>query len=68
VLREARDQGKSVAEHMSHLVVHGLLHLLGFDHDETPQAEKMEALEVTILAAIGIEDPYSGAPVKAEPS
>ena len=68
VVREARDQGKSVAEHMSHLVVHGLLHLLGFDHDETPQAEKMEALEVTILAAIGIEDPYSGAPVKAEPS
>lgn len=68
VLREARDQGKSVAEHMSHLVVHGLLHLLGYDHDETPQAEKMEALEVAILAEIGIEDPYSGAPVKAEPS
>jgi len=69
VLREARDQGKSVAEHMSHLVVHGLLHLLGFDHDGAPQAEKMEALEVAILAAIGIEDPYySGAPVKAEPS
>jgi len=68
VLREARDQGKSVAEHMSHLVVHGLLHLLGFDHDETPQAEKMEALEIAILAGIGIEDPYSDAPVKAEPS
>ncbi len=66
VLREARDQGKSVAEHMSHLIVHGLLHLLGFDHDEAPQAEKMEALEVAILAAIGIENPYRDAPMKAE--
>ncbi len=66
VLREARDQGKSVAEHMSHLIVHGLLHLLGFDHEETPQAEKMEALEVAILAGIGIENPYSDAPMKAE--
>ncbi len=68
VLREARDQGKSVAEHMSHLVVHGLLHLLGFDHDRALQAERMEALEVAILAGLGIEDPYGRAPPKAEPS
>jgi len=68
VLREARDQGKSVAEHMSHLVVHGLLHLLGFDHDETTQAERMEAIEVAILAGIGIDNPYGGTPVKGEPS
>jgi probable rRNA maturation factor len=68
VLREARDQGKSVAEHMSHLVVHGLLHLLGFDHDETPRAERMEAVEVAILAKIGIGNPYGGTPVKGEPS
>ena len=68
VLREANDQGKSVAEHMSHLVVHGLLHLLGYDHDETPQAERMEAMEIAILAGIGIENPYGGAPAKAKPS
>jgi probable rRNA maturation factor len=68
VLREARDQGKSIAEHMSHLVVHGLLHLLGFDHDETPQAERMEAIEVAILAGIGIDNPYGGTPVKTESS
>ncbi len=66
VLREARDQGKSVAEHMSHLVVHGVLHLLGYDHEEARQAAKMEALEVAILAGIGIADPYTAAPVKAE--
>ncbi|MDX1575532.1 MAG: rRNA maturation RNase YbeY [Kiloniellales bacterium] len=68
VLREARDQGKSVAEHMSHLIVHGLLHLLGFDHDEARQAEQMEALEVAILAGIGIGDPYATTPVTAEAS
>lgn len=68
VLREARDQGKSVAEHMCHLVVHGLLHLLGFDHDRAPQAERMETLEVAILASLGIEDPYGRAPPNAEPS
>lgn len=66
VLREARDQSKSVAEHMSHLVVHGLLHLLGYDHEEAHQAERMEALEVAILAGIGIPDPYAPAPAKAE--
>jgi probable rRNA maturation factor len=66
VLREARDQGKTVGAHMSHLVVHGLLHLLGFDHDEAPRAETMEALEVAILAGLGIANPYV-APAKAEP-
>lgn len=66
VLREALDQGKTVGAHMSHLVVHGLLHLLGFDHDEAPRAETMEALEVAILAGLGIANPYV-APAKAEP-
>lgn len=62
VLREARDQGKSVGEHLTHLVVHGVLHLLGFDHEEAPEAEAMEALEVAILADLGIADPYARAP------
>jgi probable rRNA maturation factor len=68
VLREARDQGKTVGAHMSHLVVHGLLHLLGFDHEEATQAEAMEALEVAILARLGIGNPYSDIPLKTEPS
>lgn len=68
VEREARDQGKSVGEHMSHLVVHGLLHLLGFDHEEAPRAATMEALEVAILAGLGIGNPYGAAPAKAERS
>jgi probable rRNA maturation factor len=68
VLREARDQGKPVAAHLSHLVVHGLLHLLGFDHEDPPEAAAMEALEVEILAGMGFDDPYRGAPAKAEPS
>jgi len=61
VLREARDQGKAVGAHMSHLVVHGLLHLLGFDHEDAAQAERMEALEVAILADLGIDNPYGSA-------
>jgi probable rRNA maturation factor len=68
VLREARDQGKTVGAHMSHLVVHGLLHLLGFDHDAAPRAERMEALEVAILAGLGIANPYTDAPAEAEAS
>lgn len=67
VLREARDQGKSVSEHLTHLVVHGVLHLLGFDHEEAPEAEAMESLEVAILAELGIADPYARAPAPLEP-
>lgn len=58
--REARDEGKSAADHFSHLVVHGLLHLLGHDHGTPAEAEAMEALEVRVLAALGIADPYRG--------
>ena len=66
VLREAADLGIPPADHLSHLVVHGLLHLLGYDHIEERQAEEMEALETRILAGLDIPDPYAGSePVTA---
>jgi probable rRNA maturation factor len=58
VWREARQQAKSPADHLSHLVVHGTLHLLGFDHVDDAEAERMEALERRVLARLGIADPY----------
>ncbi|MEP4885126.1 MAG: rRNA maturation RNase YbeY, partial [Alphaproteobacteria bacterium] len=57
---EAKDQGKTLAHHLSHLVVHGTLHLLGFDHASDDEAETMEALERAVLARIGVPDPYHG--------
>jgi len=60
--REARDEGKSFADHLSHLVVHGVLHLLGYDHLGDDEAEEMESLERSILAALGVPDPYKDAP------
>ena len=59
VWREAREQRKSAADHFTHLVVHGTLHLLGYDHETgEADAERMEALERRILAKLGIADPY----------
>lgn len=58
VAREAREQGKRPADHFAHLTVHGTLHLLGHDHMEPAEAERMEALEIRILAGLGIADPY----------
>lgn len=55
---EARDQGKPLADHFGHLVVHGVLHLLGYDHMDDEEAAEMESLETTLLAALGIPDPY----------
>ncbi len=55
---EAQDQHKPLADHLSHLVVHGTLHLLGFDHEADEDAEVMEALERDVLARIGVPDPY----------
>lgn len=55
---EADAQGKPLADHLGHLVVHGVLHLLGRDHQDDPGAEAMEAEERTILAGLGIPDPY----------
>ncbi len=57
--REAAEQEKSLEDHIRHLVVHGTLHLLGFDHKTEADATEMEALEVNILAAMGIADPYA---------
>lgn len=59
VAREAAEQGKSLAHHYAHMVVHGTLHLLGYDHIEDDEAEEMERLEGEILAAVGIPDPYA---------
>ncbi len=60
VFREAQEQGVPPRHHTQHLVVHGLLHLLGYDHETDADAETMEALEVAALAAIGVPDPYAG--------
>jgi probable rRNA maturation factor len=57
--REAREQGKPLAHHLQHLVAHGLLHLLGYDHETDAQAEEMEGLERAVLAGLGIPDPYA---------
>ena len=54
----AEAQGKTLADHLSHLVVHGVLHLLGRDHEDEVEAEAMEAEERTILASLGVADPY----------
>jgi probable rRNA maturation factor len=58
VAREAAEQGKPIREHYAHLTVHGVLHLLGHDHDDDADAERMEKLERRILRSLGIGDPY----------
>lgn len=60
--REAREEGKSLPDHVSHLVVHGVLHLFGYDHLDDDEAEEMEALETRILARLGVSDPYAPLP------
>ncbi|MGZ8217201.1 rRNA maturation RNase YbeY [Methylomagnum sp.] len=59
--REAREQGKTSAAHWAHMVVHGLLHLQGYDHSEDDEAEAMEAKEIAILEQLGFPNPYEAA-------
>ncbi|MES9936542.1 MAG: rRNA maturation RNase YbeY [Sedimenticola sp.] len=60
VAREAEEQGKTLEAHWAHMVVHGTLHLLGFDHQNEQEAEEMEGLEREIIEAMGYPDPYQG--------
>ena len=58
IVEEAISQGKETQDHLIHIFVHGVLHLLGFDHEEYLSAQQMESLEIKILKKIGIADPY----------
>jgi probable rRNA maturation factor len=58
--REAAEQGKPLAHHLQHLVAHGVLHLLGYDHMTDEEALEMEGLERIVLAGLGLPDPYAG--------
>jgi probable rRNA maturation factor len=58
VRREAREQGKPFRAHCAHLVIHGMLHLQGYDHERDAEARRMEAREARILAGLGYPDPY----------
>ena len=59
VKREAHEQNKTMSDHLSHMIVHGTLHLLGYDHEDEEEAQKMEILESKILATQDIADPYA---------
>lgn len=68
--REARNGGMTLADHLSHMMVHGILHLLGHDHETDHEAREMERREARALGALGIADPYGdqGAPMRREPA
>lgn len=68
VEREALEQDKAFEAHLTHLLIHGFLHLIGYDHQIPREADEMEALERRIAAALGLPDPYEGAQLVEEPS
>jgi probable rRNA maturation factor len=68
VAAEAHDQGRKLSGHVSHLVVHAVLHLLGHDHHKPAEARKMEQMEIRALAMLGIADPYRGDDLKNRPN
>jgi len=59
VAREAREQRKQARDHFAHMTIHGVLHLLGYDHESDADARRMESLETRILASLGVDDPYA---------
>ena len=63
--REAQEQNKSLEEHLAHLIIHGCLHLIGYDHIQDDEAEVMEGLEIKALAALGYRNPYLTADERA---
>jgi probable rRNA maturation factor len=58
VAREALEQGKTLGHHCRHMIIHGFLHLLGYDHEVETEAEAMEAMEIRILRRLGVDNPY----------
>jgi probable rRNA maturation factor len=63
--REAAAERKPLADHYRHLVAHGFLHLIGYDHETPPEAEAMETIEIRALARLGVDNPYAGAELVA---
>jgi probable rRNA maturation factor len=62
VVREAEAEGLTIEAHLAHLILHGFLHILGYDHQDEAEATAMERLETAILGGLGIADPYAGPP------